>query len=139
MRCINENKDRIVEGRLRSKELNDYLENLKTVKRIWVAEDATAIIRKVCYDPITNQLIGIVLPIDEKNGCPLTLQFSATDENTIKQHMKKSTSKFVYLVLAQPLDEKIPPFVLQMFGSNSEFKSIAVIKRWEFTRLELEK
>lgn len=91
------------------------------------------------YDPITNQLIGIVLPIDESNGCPLPLQFLAIDENTIKNSLKNPASKFVYLVMAQPLDEKIPPFVLQMFGTNSEFKANDVIKRWEFTRLDLEK
>lgn len=139
VRCIDNNRNRVVEGQLRCKELAEYLENLKTVKRIWLSEDATALTIKVKYDPSTNQLVGIVLPIDGRSGCPIPLSYETTDENTIKQHLKLSKSKFVYLVMAQPLDETIPPFMLQMFGTNHEFRSCDIVRRWNYTKLELEK
>lgn len=41
--------------------------------------------------------------------------------------------------MAQPLDENVPPYVLQLFGTNNSFKSEEVLKRWEFIRLELER
>lgn len=139
MRCINENKTKVVEGKLRCKELSEYLDSMQVEKRIWISEDATAITSNVTYDPSTNQLVGIVLPTDKKNGCPIPLSFEAKNERVIKEYLNHTQSHFVYLIMAQPLNEKIPPFVLQMFGTNSEFKSKDVIARWNSTKLELKK
>lgn len=67
---------RVVEGQLRCSELVKYIEDHKTRKIIWLSEDATAIIPTVKYDPRTNQLVGILQPID-KNGCPIPLRYSS--------------------------------------------------------------
>lgn len=112
---------------------------MKTVRRVWISEDATAITAKVNYDPSTDQLVGITLPIDSKTGCPIVLNYEARDEAAIREHLKHPKSKFVYLVMAQPLDEKVPPFILQIFGTNSEFKTIDVIHRWKVMQTELQK
>lgn len=139
VRCIDNNKSRIVESKLRAKELSEYLNQMNCTKYVWISEDATAIISKVVYDPFTNQLIGIVPPTDKSTGCPKTLSFAATDAETIKQHLLKSKSTVLYLVMAQPLDEAIPPFVLQMFGSDNKFHSKNVTQRWKHTVCELKK
>lgn len=70
MRCINTNKTHVVEGQMRCKELCEYLDNLKAVKKVWISEDGTAITARISYDPKTNQLVGIVLPLNS-NGCPV--------------------------------------------------------------------
>lgn len=70
VRCIDNHKMRVLEGNLRCKELAEYLDNLNAVKRVWLSEDATAIVSKISYDPKTNQLIGLVLPLNN-NGCPI--------------------------------------------------------------------
>lgn len=49
VRCINENKCRVVEGQLRCVELNDYLEKMKTEKSVLLSEDGTVIISKITY------------------------------------------------------------------------------------------
>lgn len=139
MRCIDDNKSRIVEGKLRAKELSNYLDQMNCTKYVWLSEDTTAIISKVVYDPSTNQLVGIVPPIDKTTGCSKILSFTATNAEIIKQHLLKTKSTVVYLVMAQPLDEAIPPFVLQMFGSDNKFYSKDVIKRWKYTVCELKK
>lgn len=51
-------------------------------------------------------------------------------------HVKSSV---VYVVMAQPIDENIPPFVLQMFGSDNRFETTQVLKRWNHIRMQLEK
>lgn len=58
MRCINESKSRIVEGKLRCEELRDYLTERKASTDVWLSEDASGIISKIQYDPTSNQLIG---------------------------------------------------------------------------------
>lgn len=139
MRCIKDNRTRITEGYIRSKELSDYLDNLQAVKTVWLSEDATAIVAKVVYDSVTNQMVGIVLPMDEATGCPKPFTFLATDAEIIKQHLTNDRSSVVYLLMAQPLDEKIPPFVLQMFGSNQKFTTKDVVHRWDLITNELKK
>lgn len=139
VRCIDSNKERIVEGKLRAKELSEYLDRVKSTKYVWLSEDATAIVSKVVYDPSTDQLVGLVLQRDNSTGCPKLFSFLATNAETIKQHLEQSRSTVLYLVMAQPLDESIPPFVLQMFGNDNKFSSENVIKRCKYTVAELKK
>lgn len=139
VKCIDVTRSRIVEGNLRCEELMDYLTKLKTEKRIWVSEDATAITARVKYDPSTNQLVGLKLPINDETGCPVPLSFSADDEIIIREHLKTAKTNAVYLVMAQPLDERLPPFVLQMFGTNNDFTAKNCLDRWRFMKIELQK
>lgn len=138
VRRIESNEKRVIEGELRCRELAVYLDQLKTEKVVWISEDATAIIVKVNYDPVTNQIIGLVLPLGN-NGCPITLAFEANTASEIQEHMKKQKSSIVYLVMAQPLDEKLPPFILQLFGSANSFTAQDVLNRWQYTQSELAK
>lgn len=64
-------KDNVKEGVLRCQELNNYLTEMKVTKRVWLSEDATAITSKLKYDPKTNLIVGLLLPLDS-NGCPET-------------------------------------------------------------------
>lgn len=139
MRCVNDNKNVIVEGQIRAKELAEYLNQMKCKKIVWISEDATAILAKVSYDPSSNQLVGLTLPLDKATGCPKSCVFSATDAETIKSHLMHERSHSLYLIMAQPLDEKIPPFALQMFGTANSFDTQDVIKRWNTTKSMLEK
>lgn len=139
MRCINENKNPIIEGQIRAKELSQYLDDMKSTKCVWLSEDGTAILAKVSYDPKTNQLIGLVLPNNKSTGCSTPFTFLATDADTIKRHLMQEKSNIVHVVMAQPIDETKPPFMIQMFGSSNKFRALDVIKRWAFTKTELEK
>lgn len=116
-----------------------YLEKMNCPKYVWLSEDATVITSKVSYDPITNQLIGLVLPLDEATGCPKAYSFIASNAESIKEHLIQSKSTVLYLVMAQPVNEEFPPFVLQMFGSNNRLATVDVLKRWKHTNTELEK
>lgn len=121
-----------MEGQVRAKELAEYFHNLSTIKVVWLSEDATAIVRKVVYDPTSNQLIGIVLPHDKTTSCPIPLTFMATDAETIKHHLMEDKSNVVYLCMAQALDERIPPFLVHMFGNSNKCNTTDVVKRWKF-------
>lgn len=139
MKYIDDNKVRVVEGQLRCKELSEYLDKMKSVRSVWISEDATAIVSKVKYDPKTNQLIGILLPLNQGNGLPISFSFEASNATIIEQHLKQPYSKFVHVVMVHPLDERVPPFLLQMFGTNNNFTAVNVVQRWNATMLELER
>lgn len=71
--------------------------------------------------------------------CLFRFSFEATDAQTIKSLIAQPKSKSVYVILAQALNEKIPPFILQIFGSNSTWKACDVVQRWHYTKQELRK
>lgn len=130
---------KIVEGTLRCTELKEYLLNLGAENIVWLCEDATGINSKMEYDPKTNQIVGLVLPIDKQSGMPISNSFLAKSVEDIQKYVKNPVSIHVYVVLAQPLKENAPPFVLQIFGTDSKFTAKDVTRRWQHTIGELKR
>lgn len=139
MGYVSEYKTRIIEGELRCKELSHYLETIKVRKCVWLSEDASGIIAKVEFDPKTIQMVGIVLPINSNTGMPISFTYLSRTIDEIETSMKKEKSSYIYIVMAQPLKEGIPPFILQMFGTNNKFNAQQVLNRWKLTVAELER
>lgn len=139
VRYINESKNRVVEGKLRCQELLEYLNERKAGADVWLSEDASGIIEKIQYDPSSNQLIGMTLPFDDQTGCPKLYESTAQDVEEIKKFMQHNRSCLVYIVMATPLKEGIPPFLLQMYGTDNRFNTGNVVKRWDYTIEELKR
>lgn len=119
--------------------MKDYLTKIKAPQKVFLSEDGSGIIQKVVYDVKTNQLIGLVLPIDDNSGFPKPFTFMATSEETIKNLMTMPTSSLIYIIVAQPLIENSTPFIVQMFGTNSKFNKYDVLNRWTSTISELKR
>lgn len=143
MAKIRDKRRRVIEGELRCKQLKDYCENLNVDKAVWISEDGSGIVSHIHYDSVSCQLVGYVLPNNPNTGCPIPYSFPARDADDIFKHISEQEqlqqSSLVYLVMAQPLSEKVPPFVLQIFGTDNRFKKEDVVKRWNHTRNELAK
>lgn len=135
---LQRNKRRIIEGQLRSKELNEYLQRIGGPKSVFLSEDGSGIVKKVVCDTISNQLVGLVLPTGS-NGCPIPYSYSADSEEAIKRSMELPQSALVYIVVAQPLKPNSPPFILQLFGTDNKFKAADVGNRWAYITTELKK
>lgn len=65
--------------------------------------------------------------------------FIAKDAEAIKRFVQETCCRSVYVIMAQALDERVPPFVLQMFGTNGSFTACDIIRRWHHTKAELKK
>lgn len=61
----------------------------------------------------------------------------AKDIETALYNNQKST--LVYLIMAQPIKENVPPFVLSIFGTDNRFCTYDVVKRWEYMAKELDR
>lgn len=110
-------------------ELNDFLDKLGLPKSIWVREDGSGIVTKIQHDPNSNQLVGIVFPFNSKTGIPMAFKHLATSAEEVQTLLEYEKSTHVYLVLAQSILEGVPPFILQIFGTNNKFTSENVLKR----------
>lgn len=115
------------------------MDGLKLDKYVWLSEDATGIVSKVEFDPKTNQMIGLVLPLDQNTGIPAAFTYLARNANEIQLNVQKKQSSLVYMVLAQPLKKGVPPFILQVFGTDNKFTTQSVLLRWEHTINELKR
>lgn len=132
---------KIVEGVLRVDELKTYLEERNVPLIVWIAEDATRNVGKVCYDSATNELVGFVPPLDE-HGMPVLHLFSARNALEIENHFintKNTIGTLAYIITAQALSELVPPFILTLFSTDNKFTSLNVRNRWEFIHHELGK
>lgn len=139
MRCINDTKQCIVEGTPRFVGLAKYLTERNAGSDIWICEDGSGLVPKIIYDPTNDQLIGMTLEIDDDTGCPKRFEFTTRDEEEIKKYCKMTKSTHIYLILAIPLKEGIPPYVLQLFGTDNRFTARNVLKRWQHIIKELKK
>lgn len=84
-------------------------------------------------------MIGIVLPMNTSTGMPIAFQNLARNVEEIQLNMKKNKSNYVYIVMAQPLALNVPPFIIQMFGTNNKFNTKQVLLRWKYTIEELKR
>lgn len=85
-RYLHDYGPQIVEGVMRCSQLKKYLEDRLLPMTVWVSEDGTRITGRLQYDPGTNQIVGLLLPID-KNGMPVVKSFLATGAKTMNDHL----------------------------------------------------
>lgn len=139
-RYIKKSDCHIVEGILRCDELLIYLNERNLPLVVSLSEDATRITGRIQYDPNTNQVLGLTLPISKKNGAPIPLSYPARNVSEIYNHFSCENShlKFANVIMAQPL-ANAQPFCLMLFGSNNKYTSKDVANRWEYIVRELAK
>lgn len=92
------------------------------------------------YDSTTSQLIGQVLPVDKHTGIPTSNTYMARSYEEIKTHVENASaarSSLAYIIVAQALDEKAPPFILSIHGTDNTFNSEQIMRRWDFIKAEL--
>lgn len=136
---ISQNKSKVIEGELRCQGLLQYIEKVGAPKKVWLSEDASGIVTKVEYDPSTNQLVGLVLPTNISTGMPIPFSFLAKSAEAIEKELHKSRSSLIYLVMAQPLKENTPPYVLLMYETDNRFTARNVLDRWQYIEHQLKK
>ncbi|KAK4881467.1 hypothetical protein RN001_004786 [Aquatica leii] len=123
----------MVEGHFRFKELKDFLLKRNYPLKIWISEDATAVIGKVEYDSFTNNIVGFPLPLDKETGLPQQNFFPAINAKKISEMFENNKiCKYAYIIVAQPMKENAPSFVLSVFGTDNTFTSDDILKRWKW-------
>lgn len=69
---------------------------------------------------------------------PIAFSFTPQSVEQIDEQIRLTEkSTLVYVVLAQPLLDNVPPFVLTIFGTDNRFKSQDVLLRWKHTKDQL--
>lgn len=132
-------KQRVHEGELRCEQLLQHLERTNSPKAVFLSEDGSGIVKKVVYDKINDQLVGLVLPFEKESGMPIQFSFKAETAEKMKEYLDLPKAGLVYAIVAQPLIRHATPFILQLFGTDNKFEANDVINRWNYTEKELKK
>jgi len=94
----------------------------------------TRITGKIEYDTKSNKVIGFVLLFE--NGCPLYNSFPETSAKTIAEYFQTGIrANYAYVIMAQSLDDKAPPFCVAIYGTDNRFTNEDVMSRWNFIKL----
>ena len=118
----------VVEGVLQAKQLLKFLESRNLPKKVWLSEDQTGISGRVQYDSKTNGIVGLVKPLDE-NAVPKNDAFLATSAKAIEGFFQNhKPASFLYVFMAQPLEENATPFCLNIFGSDNKMSHTDVTR-----------
>ena len=125
------------EGEFRIEALKNYLLTRGYPLKVFLSEDGTRVVGKVMYHPATNQVVGFVPKLDE-NGLPIQGSFPATSAAVMAGYFQTNVlSNYAYVIMAQPLYPKAPPFCLCIFGTDNVFTADQVELRWKWTRAAL--
>lgn len=64
---------------------------------------------------------------------PIPFTYQARNGAETVDHFTKANKSFVNVVMVKPKQkQKVPPFVLLLFGSDSKYGRVDVSKRWKF-------
>lgn len=129
--AIKKNKSPIIEGELRHRELLVYLESLKLPLVVSLSEDATNITGGVEYSSSTNQIVGLVQPLNDENAMPIPLSYAATSATAIDNMLtnnKIPVAKVYNVIMAQPLAMKVPAFCLLAYGGDNKFTRTKIVE-----------
>lgn len=124
---------KIKEGELRLNDLKKFLIKRNLPLKVFISEDQTAIIRRVQYDAKENRLVGFKTDISKDTGLPNCNNFYVNSYNDIETAFNdNSICSNAFTVVAQPMADKAPSFVLAIFGSDNKFSYEDVINRWSY-------
>jgi len=81
------------------------------------------------FDSIQNRLVGFSLPLND-NGLPDANKSVITCvEDIINMYTKMEKASVVFVIMAQPISDCVPPFRICAFGSNNKFTTVDVQRR----------
>lgn len=137
-RYIRSSHFHITPGILRTEELLQYLKERNLPKAVAISEDMTRIVGRVQFDSRSNQLFGLVEPINNKTGMPIPFCFPArTDTEIIRHFMNGKVSGYLNVLMAQPIAKNASPYCLLLYGSDNKFTANTVKRRWKYIVNEL--
>lgn len=116
----------IIEGEIRIAELKVFLKSSNLPMKVWLSEDATRISNKIQFDPSSNQIVGLVLPLND-DGIPTTFTFAVSHVEEMDRNITSiEKSNYAYVLMVRPMKTDSPSFCLSIFGTNNKFKTFQV-------------
>lgn len=95
------------------------------------SEDATRITGGIEYKPSTDQITGLVAPLDETTGLPNCNMECSSPQAVLDLLRKHSIGRNVQLAMVQPMLQGASPFCVNYYCTDNRFSTEDVTKKWE--------
>lgn len=130
-RYISKTDGFVAEGVLRLNELLNYLQSRNLPLVVSLSEDAPRMSGRIQYDAKSNEIIGFVLPLENKTGMPIPHSYPARNAQEIFRPFSTDTpiAHFINVIMAQPLAD-VPAFCILVYGSDSKYTAEEVINKY---------
>lgn len=108
-----------------------HLKNFDAMDALIVlGQDDTSLVSRIEHRVDGDQLIGFVSPFSSETGLPLVGYFKARSMSLVLETFKKQKkAQSVHAIMAIPLSNKAPPFVLCIYGTDTKITASIVQKR----------
>lgn len=130
-RFLKKHAEDVQEGKIMVKDLKAYLlANGYPLVVCW-SEDATRITGGIEYKPSTDQITGLVAPLDETTGLPNCNMECSSPQAVLDLLRKHSIGRNVQLAMVQPMLQGASPFCVNYYCTDNRFSTEDVTKKWE--------
>lgn len=124
--------DPVVEGEFRGREYVEFCHKHGFDTTCALSEDGTRIEAVPTYDIKTKKIVGFV-PKLGADGFPISNQYVVKNNKDIeKLYETEEKSNTLYIIMAQSISHKAPPFCLCAFSTNNKFTWDQVTNRFNF-------
>lgn len=131
-------QESVSEGVFRFSEIKERIIQRGENLFVHVSEDDTKLSERLRYDPKTNQVLGLQLPLNN-DGIPQTGVFQFTTLKKIQELINKHPlTTYAKVMNVRTLGENSSTYTLVIFGTNGSDTAINVHARWEFVRRSFE-
>lgn len=96
-----------------------------------MAEDATALVKKIEYEPSSDSVVGFSSKLGD-NGLPEPNSFPATSIKIVKGYFDtfwEDQAHSIHSLVAVPLAKNMTPYVLCVFGTSNRYTAEPCLKR----------
>jgi hypothetical protein len=121
-------------------EINATREPQNQCKSIIFAEDATRVSDLISYDPVSDEIYGLVAEYDILVGLPRKKFFKASSPSKLMNDLKNfKVAPYIQLIIAKPMILGSQPRVVGIFPTDNAYKSDIVVTRWKNIAQEVKK
>jgi len=97
-------KERIDSSKIYVKELKSFLKEFDQPLEVIISEDATRITSRIELDPRTNELVGLLAPLNPNTGMPFENYFKATKPSKILDFVANyKQAPYLQTIVAKPM------------------------------------
>lgn len=125
-------REKFLEGEFRFESMGVYFQSIRS-KYAFAAEDCTGVIRKVCYDSLSNSFIGFAPQLNH-DGFPRLPSSQIESFSNLKDAFEScNLSSLLNLHTVQPItndEHGVSPFILSAYGSDNKFETHHIVGRW---------
>ena len=135
-----QDEEPLVEGQFRLQQLKQHIAINNYTSNVFLSSDATRIQSTLKYVSKSDTILGLVLPLDDKTGNPISNYFKFKNVEDVQRFIEThEMAENANIIVAKCLNSNSISFIIAIWGTDNKFKSESVVKQWRGLKSDLKK